>query len=252
MINWLKISCFFLIIQMIGQQTFGQAKQASSDNGIYIGFSYAYQIPLGELSDRFGGMNSMAVDADFVHKGKWQYTLQQQFFFGRNVKQNLFSSMITDEGYVINTNSDLATLVVRARGWQTSLQVARIFDLDPRATVSGIRVGLGLGYLSHKIKIVENAKRLPLFEEPYVRGYDHLTRGFNIQEFIGYQHFDARGKLNFFAGIECIQGFTKNQRKWDYNLQQQIDGSRVDILLGFRVGLQITITSIKKAEDIYY
>ncbi len=252
MMEQLKYLSLLLLLQIIAKPGNAQSQKVESDNGIYLGFSYAYQIPVGDLNERFGGMNSVAVDFDFVQNGKWLWTLQQQFFFGRNVKQNLFSSMVTEEGYVINTNNDLATLIVRARGWQTSLQLAHIFDLDPRATISGIRLGIGLGYLSHKIRIVENAKRLPLFEEPYIRGYDHLTRGINIQEFIGYQHLDAGGKLNFFAGLECIQGFTQDVRKWDYNTQSRVNGNRLDLLFGLRAGLQITISSVKKAEDIYY
>ncbi|MBK6950014.1 MAG: hypothetical protein IPH16_19810 [Haliscomenobacter sp.] len=38
--------------------------------------------------------------------------------------------------------------------------------------------------------------------------------------------------MNFYIGLETIQGFTRGRRDWQFDLQQPYTGARLDLLLG--------------------
>ena len=119
---------------------------------------------------------------------------------------------------------------------------------------SGIRLTASTGVLQHKIRIEDRTGGLIQLQGEYLKGYDRLTNGLAFTEFIGYQHISNSGLVNFMAGFELTQGFTKNRRSWDYLEMKRLDEQRFDLLNGFRVGWVLTLggKSGYDADDILY
>ena len=87
--------------------------------------------------------------------------------------------------------------------------------------------------------------------EEMEKGYDRLSTGFSLNQFIGYQYFGKTRLINFFAGIEGIQAFTKNRRGYNYDTQKVDTKERFDSMYGIKVGWIIPFYK-KTTQEFYY
>jgi hypothetical protein len=242
----------FALLFILSQANPLTAQEEDIANSLYMGVSYNTQWPVGELADRYGRNNAFGVSFDLLLKGKWLVSLDGQFLFGRDIKENTLGNILTSDGALIDKEYELALLDFSERGIHISGRFGKIHDLFHRSHISGIRWTIGLGYLQHKIKLQDDNNAILLFEDDYVKGYDRLSGGLAISEFIGYQFLDERGTLNLFAGLEFTQGLTKNLRKYNYNTMLEDNDIHFDMLVGLRAGIQITIRSFKDPDEITY
>jgi len=241
-----------LLISFLGFQVQGQEEESEIFDGIYLGFQYGAYIPAGDLADRFGNNFGLGANIEVLKNKKWVYGVEGQFHFGRNVQESVAGELVDERGVLINTSFNLADVDVRERGIHIFGKFGRVHDLWHETSISGIKWTFGVGYLQHKIRLKDADQAVPYFDDPYVRGYDRLTAGFSLDQFVGYQYLDRNGRLNVYVGLEFIEAFTKSQRGLNYNTKIVDDQSRVDILMGAKIGLQITIRSYKDKDDIWY
>ena len=106
-------------------------------------------------------------------------------------------------------------------------------------------------YMSHKIRIDDIGRQSPQLLNAYKKGYDRLTAGLGVQEYIGYMYMSNKRMLNFFFGFEFMQGFTKSQRSYDYDLRQADTDKRIDMLSGFRIGWVLPLYT-RHPQEFYY
>ena len=102
--------------------------------------------------------------------------------------------------------------------------------------------------LQHKIRIEGAA---PQLMGEYKKGYDRLSNGLALGEFIGYVHLGKNHFINFFAGFEIIEAFTKNRRSFNIDTIEKDDTKRLDILSGFKFGWIIPLYR-RNADEFYY
>lgn len=218
--------------------TFQAKTQETGDPGLLIGMSYAYQLPGGDLSDRFGPNFNAGLSSEFIlGKRTLFFGLEGNYLFGNEVRSNVLAPLQTPEGFIIANDKSYSNIVLRERGIYAGGYVGKIFGLLADNPRSGIRVSLGMGVLQHKIRIQDDPFRpVAALTGDYKKGYDRLTNGLTLKQFIGYQHLDPNMRLNFFAGFEFTQGFTKNRRDFDFDTRMKDDTNRLDLLWGFRVG----------------
>ncbi|MBK7345176.1 MAG: hypothetical protein IPJ06_20010 [Saprospiraceae bacterium] len=86
----------------------------------------------------------------------------------------------------------------------------------------------------------------------YGKGYDRLTGGFLVSEFIGYQHVSLNRRLNFYAGSTLGR---RSDRACDPMIippcrQTNVPGE--DITTTFRLGWCIPLWTGTGTTDIYY
>ncbi|MCA6364559.1 MAG: hypothetical protein IM638_16115 [Bacteroidetes bacterium] len=233
-----------------------QAQQNVKDSTVScvgFGFSYAAQMPGGDLALRFG--NNSSAGASFWGKTKKNYWFGMQwgYMFGQNLRETgILDSIATSDGLVINKEGKYSDVQLYQRGFTLSISAGKIF---PKAfglnKNSGLMLTGGVGYIQHRIRIIDNGSLTPPLSDQYLKGYDRLTGGFLTQEFLGYWFQGRKKRVNFFAGIECMQGFTRSMRSWDYDLMRPDTQQRVDLLWGIRVGWNIPIYR-RPARDYYY
>ena len=110
----------------------------------------------------------------------------------------------------------------------------------------------GGGFVQHKIRIQDNGNSAPQIAPPYTAGYDRLTNGLALTQFVGYQIVSRDKTINFFLGLDFTEGFTRNRRGFNFDTRQADTQKRLDILYGARVGGSIPLFTNQNADDIEY
>ena len=217
-----------------------------------VGMSFAYQIPDGDLVKRFSNNANIGISFLIKTKKKWVFGADGSFLFGRGIKEyGIFDSITTTDGYLINKDGKFADVQLHERGYSVGLKAGRLFKVLCPNPNSGILFLTGIGVLQHKIKIYDHFNTTPQVDGDYKKGYDRLTNGIALSEFLGYVYLSNRRLVNFFGGFECMQAFTKSRRSYDYDLRKKDTAARTDLLYGFRLGWIVPLYK-KAPQDFYY
>lgn len=221
---------------------------------LLFNFSYAFHLPGGDLQERFGPNFSPGLEVAYLtDKKNWILSLQSSFQFGSEVKTDVLANLRTAEGFIIANDRAVADIQLRERGFYLGLGIGKLIGLAAGNYRSGIRIDLGAGLLQHQIRIQEDPVRTvaPLTGD-YRKGYDRLSNGPALRQFIGYQYLSKDKRANFFVGIELIEGFTQSRRGYDFLLRQADLSSRLDLLYGLRLGLTLPFYIGQSPDEIYY
>lgn len=218
-----------------------QAQSSVSDTSLNIPMlyaSYAYQWPGGDLKDRFGNNSNIGGGGLIKLRSNWMLGLDYNYIFGNEIKirDSLFSAIDTETGFLIDRNGELADPLVWERGFYTTFKFGKLFPVLSPNPNSGPFVLGSVGLLQHKIRIEVPGNTAPQVMGDYAKGYDKLSNGLCLSEFIGYMYMGNQRLISFFGGIECTQAFTQSRRTYDFNLGGRDVQKRTDLLWGIRVG----------------
>jgi len=173
------------------------------------------------------------------------------FLFGDKVTQpEILSTITTNSGQVIGIDGLFADVRLFQRGYQIAFTIGKIFSFQKPNPNSGIIVMGGPGFIQHKIKIEAIANTTPQLDGDYAKGYDHLTNGFQLHQFIGFIYFGNKKFLNFTGGFEFIQGFTENRRDFNFDTPGEKEGKRLDLYYGIKLAWALPF--YKKQPDEFY
>lgn len=244
----------FTICLLSSHISLGQnAVRDSSFGFTFLGMNFGVYMPGGDLADRFG--NSTMIGFDVIRKSKtnFLYGLSGGFIFGNTVHEpGLMSQITTTDGYVIGADGLYADIRVYQRGYQISAAFGKIFPIGKMNPNSGIMLMAGPGFLQHKIRIEPIGNTAPQLETDYRKGYDRLSNGFELREFIGIVSFGNRKLVNFYGGIELIQAFTENRRSHNFDDPKLNGEKRTDLMYGIKVGWIIPFYKKKPKEYYLY
>lgn len=211
-------------------------------------------LPAVDLASRFG--NNLAVGGGVeliqIPKG-WIVNADVSYFFGQKVKEDVLKPMRTTEGTILGDIGTYAAVELRQRGISMSINAGKLFPLfDNGNRTGGIRLTIGSGFLQHKIRIQDNTNSAPQVTPPYSAGYDRLTNGWSLTQFIGYQVISRDKTVNFFIGLDFVEGFTRNQRGYNFDTRQTDNQKRKDILYGIKLGWSLPLWTSQKVEELEY
>jgi len=213
-----------------------------------ISASYSYQWPGGDLVNRFGSNSSIGAAFMIKTKSNWIFGIDGNFIFGNNVKEDgILDSISTEKGQIIDENGNNANIDFFERGFLASLKIGRLFSLFGPNKNTGVVIIGSVGLLQHKIRIEGDA---PPIQDDYKKGYDRLTNGLALSEFIGYLYLGNKRVLNFYAGFEFTQAWTRNRRSYNFDTMKKDETKRIDVLSGIRAGWIIPL--YKRVPDEYY
>ena len=99
--------------------------------------------------------------------------------------------------------------------------------------------------MTHKIRIEHQSHEINALQGEYLRGYDRLTTGLMGRAFLGYFYMSNNKLVNLVAGLEWIQGQTKNVRGFNYDTQLLDNQKRSDGYLGFKLGWVLFVKKLK-------
>lgn len=245
---WILTRCTVSLAQGTGIDPYAEAK---AGNKIFnFQFNYTYQIPEGDLALRFGPLHQVGAGVNLKTRNHWYFALQANYQFGYTVEEpGLFYFLTNSSGYITNTGGYPATYYLSQRGMSGIISAGRLFPLSLSNRNSGILVMVGGGYLLHKINIASPSNDIPTLTDELKRGYDRLTGGFALHQFVGYYFQSANRYFNFYVGVDLNQAFTKSFRGYNYDQRAFDNASRFDATNGLRVGWMIPIYLATKDED---
>jgi hypothetical protein len=216
-------------------------------------FSYSYQIPGANLADRFGDNSNIGFNFLIKTNKNWIAGVDFNYLFGGKIKENnIFDSISTSSGEIIDGNGMIADIKLYERGFYTSVKFGKIFPVLSSNKNSGIMLIGSVGLLQHKIRIEVTDNVAPQLKDDYKKGYDRLTNGLGISEFVGYAYLGNSRTANFFAGIEFTQAWTQCRRDFNFDTMQKDTSKRLDLLYGIKVGWIIPLYKRQVSEFYYY
>ena len=248
--NWIVL--FFMMISIGSACAQGQSNLGDTIvNAKLLQFSYAIQFPFGDMADRFGNNSSLGASFSFKIAHNWMIGAEGNFLFGGNIKEDtILDYLFTSQGFLLGTGGYAESVLLFERGYDFFGKFGKLIPIEKGNPNSGINVLFGAGFLQHKIKIEDVDNAVPYVSGDYVKGYDRLTNGFAISQYVGYLNLDKRKFLNFNGGIEVIEAFTKNRRSYNFDQMKQDNSSRVDVLLGIKIAWVLPFYG--RGEQRYY
>lgn len=248
-----KIITVILLIFCFASCGYGQVSIKDSAIGTSLGIiSYSYQVPGGDLANRF--LSNSAIGAGYLYKTKknWIFGADGFFMFRDTVKETgIFDSISTSDGSIIDGNGLYADVYLLERGFNLGFKAGKLFPvIDPNKN-SGIVFIFGAGLLQHKIRIENTDNAAPQVKDDYKKGYDRLANGLSLCEFIGYMHLGNSRMVSFYAGFEFTQAWTMSRRSYDFDLMAADKTKRFDMLSGFKIGWIIPFYR-RSPEKFYY
>ena len=232
----------------------GAKSQSIQDTSLLmnmLSFHVSGHLPGGDLANQYG-MN-IGVGGGYTLKtaGNWILGAEYTFFSGNEIKKDsIFSNLWDEYGDFINIYGEIGEVTLYERGFYAGLKAGRLFPVIGPNPNSGIFVTVSAGLLQHKTLIHQDGRDIPSIIDNYSKGYDRLTNGFALSEFIGYMHLDNNDPVNFYFGFDFHQAWTQNRRDWNFDLMGPDLTKRQDFLFGFRFGWIFPIN--KKTTDTYY
>ncbi len=221
-------------------------------NGFIIGANGNFDIPGGDMGNRFG--SSYRVGPSLLYKtlNNWMFGAKADFLFGNRVKEDsLMINIRTSEGAFIDKGGLLRNAGLFERGYMVGLQGGKIFNFGRQKSDNGLFLMTGVGFMQHRIRIVDKNNDIHQISGDYKKGYDRLTNGWYAEQFVGYNHFSDNALINFHIGLNITAGFTEGRRSFLYDVMRPDTGSRLDLLYGIRGGWYIPMFR-KKSEDLYF
>ena len=249
-----KYILLFIISFIFIQDTFSQKEEEKkSPKYLLFNFQYGLQLPGGDMGDRFGQNNLVGLGLEFLSRSNFIFGLNSDILFGSKVEEDVLASLRNSDGSIIGNNRALSAIVLRERGLNVNVLFGKLWNINKKQPKSGIRTTIGGGILQHKIRIQQDPQSLvPQAEGEYAKGYDRLSNGFALTEFIGYQMVSNNRRLNFILGFEFVQGFTMNRRSINFDTMMKNEEKRFDTLFGLKVGWTLPFQLGVAKDEVFY
>jgi len=249
MLKYISLVCLLSISLM----TTAQNAQRNLGTALLFNMNYATHIPAGDLSKRFGTNLYLGGGLEIMtSKNNYIFGLEGGVIFGNNVKEDVISTLRTPEGFIVAGLNGPVSVDLRERGMYLAALIGKLFPISEKNKRAGIRGTLGLGFLQHKVRIQDNSNSAPQINSEYRKGYDRLSNGLSLNQFIGYQVLSNNRRVNFIIGLEFTQAFTKSRRDFNFDTRSRDDSNRIDLLFGIRAGWTLPFYFGESLETIYY
>lgn len=243
---------FFICLLVLPQFLLAQKRDTASTVSMFSA-AYSYQIPGGDIAKRFGPNST--IGGSFMVKTKRNILLgvEGNFMFGNQLKDKseaVFDNLRNSNGDIINSAGEESIYILSQRGFYLSGKAGKLIPVSSSNRNSGILINASAGLLQYKIRIDNDGNNTPQIIDGYKKGYDRLTNGLAISEFIGYLHISKNNYANFYAGVEFHQAWTKNRRDINFDTMQKDDALKKDFLYSFKLGWIIPL--YKREPDKFY
>ena len=214
--------------------------------------SYAFQIPGGDMANRFGMNSTIGPGFSYKTNGNWIWTAEMNFIFGNDVlhSDEIIEGISTDDGHLIGLDGTYANIRPMERGFTLFAKVGKIIPVFKMNPNSGLIFDFGMGYIQHKIKWdVENNNALQI-DGDYKKGYDRFSEGFSLSQSIGLFYLADSRIWNFKVNAEIVEGFT-TMKRYNFDTMEGNTSSRIDLFYGLKVAWMIPLYG-RAPKAIYY
>jgi hypothetical protein len=129
----------------------------SQKKAMLLDFSYGFNYPLEDMQKRFGESNVLGAGLESIsYESKVFMGVDGGYFFGNTVKEDVLAQLRSGDGNIIGLNGLPGDVSLKERGYFIGAHAGKIFSTtDKKSSLTGIRTQLGLGFIQHKISVVE-------------------------------------------------------------------------------------------------
>ncbi|MCX6232993.1 MAG: hypothetical protein NTZ33_15805 [Bacteroidetes bacterium] len=249
----MKKILFLLFLFIISQAKAQISLKDSSAFAGLISVSYSFQFSGGDLADRYGNNSALGASFSFKTRSNWIIGVDFNYIFGNEVKvyDQIIKNIATSEGYVISREGTFTDTKMFERGFYTAFKLGKIIPVLNTNPNSGLLLLGSVGYLQHGIRIEVDNNNTPQLMGDYARGYDRLSSGLAISEFVGFIHLSDKRLTNFYAGFEFTQGWTKSMRDYDFVMMKKDNNIYKDSFFGIKIGWIFPLYQ-RSPEKFYY
>ena len=241
------VFAFLMVFQGVAQVEFSKQKVDSASLICFLTPNFYYHFSGADLRKEFGNNLSIGTDICLKTKSNWSIDFGFKYYFNGSVDSLLVDNTIkhitaqmSDGRRIFISQSGKASngIQVDFRGLSFHLQGGKVFPVSKKFRNSGIWLRMGMGVMQHYlyIKNPEDEDFVPALSPEYRKGYDRLTLGFSLNQFIGYMHLTKKNLLCFYGGVEFAEIFAKRQREYDFNLMQKDNSKLFESLIGIKIG----------------
>ncbi len=242
-----------LFIFLVSSSISSAQNKGNSGNLLTVNLNFGYQSSSGDMANRFGTTNGLGGGLDYISTKNWILGVNANWFFGDEIKEDVLANLRNENGALIGNNGNIASILLRMRGLAGTAYFGKLIPFSKTNKRSGFRITIGGGFLQHRIRIQDDPETpVASLKKEYKKGYDRLTNGFALNQFVGYQYFAKNRRINFYLGVESTQGFTKNVRGFNFDTKSYDTESRLDILYGLRLGWVLPFYLNKSTEEVWY
>jgi hypothetical protein len=237
----------------VSAQRFGEHPEPESPRnkgkGILLHLSLGAQLPGGDLADRFGYCGTYGGGIDFIMENNYFLGFEGRGLFGQVVHEDPLAILRTPEGFIIGNDRALSSVLLRKRGMYLGGTIGKLITFGEAR--KGLRVSLGAGWLQHRIFVQDSDNTLTQITGDYAKGYDRLTGGLALNQFVGWQKLGKLKRSNFMIGFEFTQGFTQTLRDWDFTAMKKLEGNRLDLSFGVKAAWTLPFY-VGNSSDLFY
>lgn len=211
-------------------------------------------VPQKDLKIMMGNSSIIHTKFEVKLKSQWIVGAHYNFMFGNSVKDSgMLQELITEGGGIINANGQFGTFQLLQRGHHAGIHAGRLFSILAPNKNSGFVVTMGAGIFSYRVNFNNISSDILQLSGGLQKGYDRYTAGYSLTEFVGYQLFSNNRLLNFYAGVEFTQAFTKIRRAYqvDFEINDPRFGRRNDQLISFQFGWILPLYK-RPPKEFYY
>lgn len=249
--------CSVALLQAQEQPKTGKATVAKQpyepSNAFLISPIYTAQWPFGNMADRFGFNNLFGLQVMYKMKKNWIIGLEGSFLFGTKLRENyVIDHITTNTGQLIGQQNELVRVKSQEIGYSLKFNVGKIIPFSHKYPDAGLLLMTGFGFLQHKIGLNVRENILPQLDKTYRKGYDRMSNGPVISQFIGGVFLARKKFISAYAGLQFDLAFTENRRPYDFYLQRKLSEKRLDMFIGIRVGWILPIFLQASEKEYYY
>lgn len=216
--------------------------------------TYGFHILGGDIADMFGPSSTIGAGFGFKTKSNIYIGAEYNYLFGGKAKQGdeIIAELLTHDGQLIGQGGEYATFQYYERGHIFWLQVGKIFPVFNSNPNSGFMIKGGVGFVQHRMDVSVQENTALQLSGDYKYGYDRLTRGIGLNQFIGYMFIGNSRVWNFYGGLDFSQAWTKNVRDINFDTREHDGSQHLDLFYGFKIGWIIPVYRSAPADYYYY
>lgn len=198
-------------------------------------FGYMPSYTALDLQEKTDLLHVLSPGISYKSGGNILFLLSSNILLGNKLKENTVPNFVFSEvGVPITTDGYLEQVNPTFQGIEVQLQVGKLIKRSRHNKNSGLWTHLGAGFMRHKIKYNYGTSTVPQLEDPYVQGYDRLTYGAALSQFLGWRRYANKNLFNYQFGIEIHEGFTQNRRSWNFDTMKPDNRDRLDLYYGLK------------------
>ncbi len=227
-----------------------QSLKEASIAGTLIQGNFGLYLPFGDLANRFGNNSSIGGGVYRKSVSNFIFGIGSDFIYGRTVKESSFIDSLSAGSDLIGYTGTIADVALFERGYMIYGSIGKLVSIKKINPNSGIIFSAGVGFLQHKIRIVDQDEILLQLNKEYKKGYDRLTNGVLFKQTIQLINLDARRRMNFRVGFDFNEALTRNRRSWNFDERKQDNTLRLDMMMGLSASWILPLYS--KNEERFY